>query len=68
MTFQAAVQAHEWVTVSRMVAEYCEEPTTDEHGADELQDWLSHGDWSGNETPESVAEEWDQLCRDARDL
>lgn len=68
MTFQEAIQEREWLTVTSMVMEFTTEPTTDEHGADELQDWLSAGDWSGNETPQSVAAEWDQLCRETRDL
>lgn len=63
-----AIAARNWYTVSQIVGRYCDEPTTDEHGADELQDWLSHGDYSGNETPESIAAEWDQLCRDTQDL
>lgn len=68
MTFQEAIQEREWLDVTRMVMEFTTEPTTDEHGADELQDWLSNGDWSGNETPQSVAAEWDALVRSARDL
>lgn len=63
--FQQAIKEDEWLKVTRMVREYTTKPTTDEHGADALQDWLSNGDWSGNETPQSVALEWDELCRSA---
>lgn len=68
MTFQEAIAERDWLTVTGMVAEYTTELTTDEHGADELQDWLSAGDWHGGETPQSVAAEWDALCRTAREL
>lgn len=68
MTFQEAIQAREWFTVTEMVMQHTTEPTTDEDGADELQDWLSNGSYTGSETPESVAAEWDALVRSTHDL
>ncbi len=37
----------------------CETDTTG------LEDWISSGDYTGNETPESIAVEWDELTQDA---
>ncbi len=68
MTFQEAIEERDWYEVARMVMKFTTESTTDEHGADEIQDWLSAGDWNGDETPEGVAAEWDALVQSARDL
>jgi peptide subunit release factor 1 (eRF1) len=37
------------------IEDYCEADT------DGMGDWIANGDWDGNETPQQVAEEWDEL-------
>ena len=56
---QAHIEAHEWVEVRDIVGKYCKEPTIDKDGTDILQDWLSHGSYDGNETPQQIAAQWD---------
>ena len=58
------IENREWFDVTGLVSAHCKESTTDEHGADTLQDWLSHGSYDGTETAESIAAEWDELVRD----
>jgi hypothetical protein len=38
-----------------LIEDHCETDT------DGMADWISNGDWDGNETPQQIAEQWDDL-------
>lgn len=55
--FQQAVVSRDWETVTALVEQHIDS----DRDTSGLMDWLSAGDYSGNETPESVAAEWEAL-------
>jgi len=45
----------------------CATDTEGEGDTTQLWDWLYSGDYYGNETPESIASEWDELSEAVED-
>ena len=43
------------------VEPHCATETRPTDGTTTLYEWLAEGDYSGNETPEALAAEWDEL-------
>lgn len=57
---QEAIRAQDWVRLHALVSEHCTTPTQ-WRGDDMLGDWLAQGEYTGAETAESIAAEWDAL-------
>lgn len=62
--FQAAILNKDWDTVESMVCSFLTSFEASE-GETSLRDWLEEGDYDGNESPASVAQEWVELCAEA---
>lgn len=54
-----------WQTIYEAVNREIETDNGSDSNENPLSDWLHNGSWQGDETPEAVAAEWDELQRDS---
>lgn len=59
--FRDAITRGDWSAMAEIVRHYTNSPTFRGINEDILCDWITEGAWTGDETPEAVAAEWDRL-------
>ena len=60
---QALIRNRKWNELEALVWEVC---NADDR--DGLGDWLQNGSYSGSETIKSLADDWDGVCENAKNL